>query len=355
MNAIAHPSAFIDPALTRIIRKTAPEAEQLRRLHPEQLSVIYAERWFNLFVPAAYYGLELSLLEGLKIEEGLAWADGSTGWTVTLCSGANWFIGFLAAKMTDALFVEEKVCLAGSGSPSGTARITETGYEITGRWDYATGAPFATAFTANCVLEKEGIVLGNADGNPLVKAFLFLKDEVVLHESWEVIGMIATASYSFEVKKLNLDSNRSFNIDSTHAVLSQPIYQYPFLQFAEATLAVNSSGMASRFLELCQTVFSEKAKNKLDDACYQLQQARQLYYTAVESSWDALVTFKSIAPEGLEQISKTSRSLAATARRLTDELFPYCGMIAANPNTEINRVWRNLHTASQHTLLTFPV
>src|SRR5258706_13593575 len=141
MKEALHPSSFIDPALSTIIREASAEAEQLGMLHPKQLSVIYAQKWFNLFVPTAYNGLGLLLPEGLKIEEGLAWADGSTGWTVTLCSGANWFIGFLHPEMVKNIFNNHKPCLAGSGYPSGIAKIISQGYEITGCWKYATGAP----------------------------------------------------------------------------------------------------------------------------------------------------------------------------------------------------------------------
>src|SRR5213592_1773074 len=109
MTESSHPSTFIDPALSTIIRESSAQAEQLRRLHSKQLSIIYAQRWFNLFVPSAHNGLELSLPDGLKIEEGLAWADGSTGWTVTLCSGANWFIGFLHPEIVKNIFNGDKI------------------------------------------------------------------------------------------------------------------------------------------------------------------------------------------------------------------------------------------------------
>ena len=74
------------------LRHWSVASEQLRKLHPEQLSLIYKQNWFNMYVPKEFGGLALSLPAGLRLEESLAWADGSLGWTVTLCSGANWFI-----------------------------------------------------------------------------------------------------------------------------------------------------------------------------------------------------------------------------------------------------------------------
>ena len=53
----------------------------------------------------------------------------------------------------------------------------------------------------------------------------------------------------------------------------------------------------------------------------------------------------------LDEISNKSRTLAKLARQVVDDLYPYCGLVAASADTEINRVWRNLHTASQHRLL----
>jgi indole-3-acetate monooxygenase len=359
MNPIKHPSSFILSSLADVIRTASIEAEKLKGLHPAQLDIIYDQQWFKLFVPAAYGGLELSLPEALCIEEGLAWADGSTGWTVTLCSGANWFIGFLHPEIAKKLFSDRKVCLAGSGKPSGIAKITGNGYEVSGYWNYATGASHATAFTANCLIEENGVIFKNEDGSPQIQSFLFLKEEVIVYEDWNLMGMIPTSSYSFEVKKLQVEKDRCFEINNKNSWLSHPVYRYPFLQFAEATLAVNSSGMAMSFLDLCEKLFAEKKDHKnypsVEKAKAQLQEARQLFYDAVQHSWDESLLYPGTSDELFDRVSKTSRSLAAVARQVVDELFPYCGLAAANPSTEINRVWRNLHTASQHSLLNFPV
>src|SRR5260221_11477011 len=162
------PSQFITAETVNILRIYAAEAELSGQLHPAQLDIIYQHNWFNLFVPEKYGGLQLSLMEALKIEEAIAWADGSVGWTVTLCSGANYFIGFLDGTVAKELFSDSKVCFAGSGHPSGIAKEQNNGFEISGRWKYATGAPHATIFTAVC--------------KDISGAFWFYRDEVTVHE-----------------------------------------------------------------------------------------------------------------------------------------------------------------------------
>ena len=365
MNPIPHPSSFIDPQSANILRQYTAEAEEMRSLHPEQLAVIYQNRWFNLYVPVEYGGLNLSLPEGLPIQEALAWADGSVGWTVTLGSGANCFIGFLQQDTAAALFSSEKVCLAGSGRPSGIARmINDDEFEISGSWPYATGAAHATAFTANCHIEKEGSLLPQEYGTPIVATFIFLRSEVQVHEDWKGIGMIATSSNSFEVNEVRVNKNRRFEIDESKTMLPGKIYQYPFLPFAESTLAVNMSGMAIHFMDLFEENLKERKLSDLftedhrrsiflqgEAARHRQQEARDHFYQTLQTSWDEWDDNKHFATPALENVSHASRHLSVTSREIVDELFPLFGLMAADPASAINRVWRDLHTACLHPLL----
>lgn len=355
MSKIKHPAQQLNPAMAGQLRDTAAEAEKLKHLHPDQLKIIYEQNWFKIFVPKESGGLQLSLPEALKLEETLAWIDGSLGWTVTLCAGAGWFIGFMDPAMAAEIFSNKKVCLAGSGNASGIATVTDRGYIVNGQWDFATGSNAATIFTANCQIEKNAVLLKTEDGSPLIQSFFFKRNEVRIYNNWQRIGMIATASQRFTVKDLHINNNRSFIIMPEAAVLNNPVYQYPFLQLAETTLAVNSSGMALRFAELAKP-FIEKfgnaaLLNSFISAENELEEARQLFYSAVNESWQQCVSNNIVEKSLLNKVTETSKNLASAARKLVDQWYPYCGMFAADPATEINRVWRNLHTASQHRLL----
>ncbi|HMO60451.1 MAG TPA: acyl-CoA dehydrogenase [Ferruginibacter sp.] len=354
-----HPSATIPDAIVTAIRSRAAEAEKLQQLHPDQLDIIYRQKWLSIFVPQQYNGLQLTLPDALQLEEALAWCDGALGWTVTLCAGAGWFAGFLAPEIASSVFEDSKACLAGSGRAGGIAKIIEGGYEITGNWDYASGAFCATAFTANCTIEQNGALLKNADGSMQVKAFIFLRDEVTVQPTWKTMGMIATGSNSFSVEKLIVPASRAFSIDTTGIILQHPVYYFPFLQLAETTLAVNSSGMAIRFLDLCRPLLlrhkNNAVINMLNTAAAQLQKIRDLFYKLVLQCWQECCMHFSVSGTLLQELSVIAHKLAITARSLVDTLYPYCGMEAANPATEINRVWRNLHTASQHSLFNVAV
>jgi indole-3-acetate monooxygenase len=357
MNRISHPKHLADETLLTTIWQYAHQAEKLRDLHPSQTQQIYQQNLFKAFVPASLGGLGLTLPEMIRIEEALAWADGSAAWVVTLCSGAGWFSGFLAPSMRQHL-ANERLCIAGSGASTGTAEETEEGYVITGEWKYASGAWHATLFTANCQIIRNGTQLKNEEGEAVVKSFVLLGEEVDILNTWNTAGMIATGSHSFAVRRLIVPKDRCFEINPKNATLKEPLYQYPFLPLAESTLAVNISGMAQRLIDLVEEVISSRSRKSeltsamtdiLKDATDTLQRLRSSFYSAVDDSWESVIN-ESGTDELMSEVSRTSAELVVASSDIVNKIYPLAGLRAADVSTEINRVWRNFHTAIQHSL-----
>lgn len=348
------------------IIELAAVSENLGTLDPEILEIAYQKEWFKLYVPKIYGGPGKTLPEILKLEEELASLDGSLGWTVTLCSGAGWFAGFLDPELANEVFANRKVCFAGSGAIGGTAVLIGNKYLIKGHWKYASGALHATIFTANCKLEDENSqpILSD-DGKQVIKSFILFKDEVRILPGWSYFGLVATGSHAFEVVDLMVPLNRTFEINNDIKV-DVPGFNYPFLQLAETTLAVNSAGMAKHFIELTATIFYERTgmkryqehqvlyfEEELKRCKEELNEVRMCFYKTFDLSWNSLMEEGFIPEEMLKNVSLASRKLAHQSRIIVDTLFPYCGLEAAKKESEINRVWRDIHTASQHSLLTF--
>ena len=347
------------------ILKLAPQSEELGELHPDILEIAYEQEWFKLYVPVAYGGPGKKLPEILRIEEDLAYVDGSTAWTVTLCSGAGWFAGFLDEELAKEVFADREVCFAGSGAVGGTAQKTANGYRINGHWKYASGALHATIFTANCILQNEnGNDILDEQGNQVIKSFILKRDEVQIQSGWSYFGLVATGSHAFDVYDVEVPTNRSFKINEPK--VADEGFDYPFLQLAETTLAVNSLGMARRFLDLVNHSFFNRSgfkryspeqviffQEELMKCKHTLTTICEHFYEVFDNSWNQLIHQKIINEDLLKDVSRLSRELAHQSRRVVDTLYPYAGLEAAKRETEINRVWRDLHTASQHALLTF--
>lgn len=338
-----------------LLSREAAAAESLGCLTGRQLDLIFKNGLFKIFVPKYLGGLEMELPEALRLEEELARLDGSLGWTITLCSGASWFVGFLDPSVVPEVFADAAVCFGGSGMASGVATRQGDGYVVNGDWKYATGAPHNTIFTANClVADQAGPVLDLA-GNPLVRSFYFRRDEVELLEDWETMGLKATASHSFRVRDCRVRSERSFVIDPDRIHMEDlPVYRFPFVQFAELTLAANYLGMFKKFLDLAADSVWDPAP---DSVLYQFREAKTIlntqaekFYGLADTSWYQLSHTGEIPPSMLGEISLVSKKMVQDGYGMISALYPRTGMQGAIYSQPINRVWRDLFTASQHVI-----
>ncbi|TBO40266.1 acyl-CoA dehydrogenase family protein [Pedobacter kyonggii] len=350
------------------VKAYAAISEEMGKLHPEILELAYRKNWFKLFVPEIYGGPNKKLPEILRLEEELAEADGSLGWTITLCAGAGWFAGFLNPELAAEIFADREVCFAGSGAVGGVAIKTQRGYLLNGKWSYASGALHATIFTANCTLKNEnGDDILDENGEPEIKSFILKKEEVNILPGWSYFGLIATGSHAFEVCDLNVDENRTFKINQ-HIEVADSGFDYPFLQLAETTLTVNSLGMTNHFIKLVEQSFYSRSglgryseaqilffNGELNRCREEVLNLRAKFYDAFEESWNQLMGDGEINEDTLMEVSSISRKLAHACWKSAATLFPYCGLDAAKKESEINRVWRDIHTASQHALLTFEI
>lgn len=349
------------------LRKHAARAEEAGTLQCEQLKIVYANNWFKMFVPEHFGGMAIPLPDALMLEEDLARIDGSLGWTVTLCAGANMFAGYIDTSFAQQVFHGKKVCLGGSGAVTGIAEALDGGgYLINGFWKYATGAPHLTHFTANCRLYKNGELLTDNAGLPLIRSFVFDKEEVTMYEDWKTMGLKATASNSFGVENVKVEEERLFLIDENNTLIDEPVYHYPFLQFAETTIAVNMLGMAEHFIDEMRTVFDARKKTPaitaekyellskhIEDSDKTLHKKKEQFYTTVEGSWQKLLKEGRVDVKTTSDISLLCKQLSKTAIGVVSSLYPQCGIEATNVGTTLNRIFRDVYTGSQHSLLQF--
>ncbi|MBC7553305.1 MAG: acyl-CoA dehydrogenase [Taibaiella sp.] len=363
MSNTTNPLTLLKAEWVQTIRTEAAQAEKHGKPTKKVLSLVNDQDWLKIMAPSAYGGKQMSLPDVLQLEEALACADGSLGWFVTLCSGAGWFGGRMNADFAKKIFGTEKVCLAGSGAVTGTANLKNGNYTVNGKWPYATGATEATAFTANCMLTENGKPVNDDKGKQKVISIVLLKSEVLANADWNSFGMTGAGTGSFEVKDLSVSEERVFDM-AAEATVTSALYYYPFHQMAEATLAINLSGMAFHFMDLCQQMINDKNNaekiphvdlNSLQDTfntlMHKFQTARQKLYYAVDMSWQVCAANKDISQSVLYKVSAAASVCTYAIRNCVNTLYPYCGMQSANKDSEINRVWRDIHTAGQHSML----
>jgi alkylation response protein AidB-like acyl-CoA dehydrogenase len=353
--------------LARIARHAAT-ADTAGWLRPAQRAVMHRRGWLRLLAPRAAGGSELPLPAMVRLEEAVARADGSMGWVLTLCAGAGWFAGFLPPAVATELVGTRRLCVAGSGAPTGYADRDGEGFRIGGRWDYASGAPMGTHFTLNAVLREQGRVIYDEAGAPRIRAFIVPARQVVLEPSWSTIGLRASASHGYRVDAQWVPREYGFEISAAAATAAGPLYRFPFYSLAYVTLAANLAGMAAHFLALAGPCIGARrapggqvslsslpaVRYRIDKAFEELSEARSHFYAALDQAWEQVAADVALGETEMDAIKAASLDLVEVARRAVDGLYPYCGLQAAREDGEMNRVWRDFHTATQHALLLPP-
>ncbi|MFB9288912.1 acyl-CoA dehydrogenase [Pseudoduganella plicata] len=331
-------------------------------LAPAQQALIHREGWLRMLAPRACGGAELPLPDVVRLEQAIAARDGSMGWVVTLCAGALWFAGFLAPERARAIMATPDVCVAGSGAPTGYADKEGDGFRITGRWDYASGAPMATHFTLNAVLRERGQVLLDEAGRPRIRAFIVPARHVTVEPTWRSIGLRASASHSYRIDDAWVPADHGFAIAPEAATAPGPLYRFPFMPLAFVTLGANLLGMAQHFLALARPLLTARrhpatglavvelpaVAARLANATAAMDTAQCEFYAALDAAWAAAVAGAEVDSVALQRVAL---AMVETCRQAVDTIYPYCGLQAAHGDSDINRVWRDFHTATQHAML----
>lgn len=344
-----------------LIRHNVLLSESKGRLTDDQLNWLYREKYFKIWVPTGLGGLELDFLDGLELLESIAYEDGSLAWTVTLCSGANLFVGFVDPSIQH-IFSSIDICFGGSGRCSGIANATETDYTISGKWTYATGAPHLTHFTLVAEIWENGAPLYNSNQEVIKKAFFVDKADVHIIEDWNTFGLVSTASHSFSLKDVKVSKQRAFELLPETATRPEAIYHVPFDLFAEATLLVNYVGMFRRMVDLTIHSFKYKQEKDLSGFDQDKNQRGIAYVLKIKEAFDDMLNeyrryienmwhTKLYNTKEMELSSLLAQRIVSYIKQETSILYSYCGIYASRKDTEINTVFRNIFTASQHNLL----
>jgi len=314
----------------------------------ETLKLIAEEQLWKIWVPKTHGGLGLALTEGLQTLQQLATIDGSLGWTVTLCSGANYFIGNLLPTTASTIFkASTNPILGGSGGLFGTAEKEADYYRLNGTWKYATGAPYLTHFTLNAKIIENGKETFNEDGSPVFKSFLIPREAVRIIDDWHTMGLQATATQSFAVTDYLVHQDFSFIYNEFY--LPQDIFKINFRVFADLTLWVNYIGMAQYYLAEASELLEQKTLEQPHKITTEAANQLFNYAQQIETITANNAVFTKV------QIEELHATAAASVKRLSQlliELHPRLGIKAASCEHPLNLIFRDYFTATQHHIFT---
>ncbi|MDQ1858992.1 hypothetical protein [Chryseobacterium sp. WLY505] len=314
------------------------------RISDEVMQYIHEEGLLKIWVPQKYGGLGYRFEEGLKALFGWAQTDGSFGWMLTLCAGANYFSRNVKPEIAELLFTHSETCFGGSGMVGGTAeKIDNSYYLINGSWNFATGAPHLTHFTLNAKMTENGKPILDGNGNEIVRSFIIPKEQAQVIPNWKSMGMKASGTYSFTVENAIVSEEYGFVYDIffTNDILDS----IPFRVFADLTLLVNYLGMASHFIEEAVLIrpeihfksFAESVEKHLEKV---LQIAGEVENILGDHKDISEGYQNEIHQYGVELVQKLSHQILTVYTQL--------GIRATDTNSAVYQVFCDYFTAAMH-------
>ena len=192
-------------------------------------------------------------------------------------------------------------------------------------------------------------------GAPRVRAFVVDAAPVRRHADWRSVGMRSSGTHSFSLAGAWVPEGQAFDIRPEAATDPGTLYRFPFTELAWVTLAANLSGMALAFLHAAE----QRARAAGRDGVLALVRTtrdglwpvRARALDTLDSAWAQLDAGEALDPVCAADLRARSAQLVHTARRAVDEVYPACGLLAAHEDSRLNRIWRDLHTATQHAML----
>lgn len=346
-----------------LVRDEAQGNELHGRVSDRLLAALHEKRLFRLWIPRSVGGEELALVPSMRIYETVAQGDGAAGWAVMIGAGAGLFGGFMEHDAAREIFAAPDALIAGSGSPQGTARETQGGYRVSGRWSYASGARNATWFTASCVVQDaDGSPRHNEAGEPKIIAVAVPADEVVIFDTWAVAGLRGTGSEDFEIPDRFVPSARTFSVLTGAPREDGPLYRVPFFSIAELSFAAVSLGIARHALDEFRSIAQTKrpggtgrvlredpdVQSRFAAAEAAVRASRALAYDVAERIWEEVLRGNTPSERLRADVRLAALDTAHRCARAVDRLYERAGMTPLFTASAFGRAWRDVHAVTQN-------
>ena len=354
-------------ALAATVRGARAEAEAGRRTPAWLAEQVAAAGLYQLYLPRALGGPELSPLDAFQAIETISRADGTVGWCAMIASIMSWHLCRLPTEVGRELAgTPADYRGSGSGRPggptAGRAWAVEGGWRVSGQWNFASGVDNARWLFCTCVEMEGDTPRLNAAGKPVLRVVWVPSEQGTILDSWHVMGMRGTGSKDFTVQDAFVPARRSV---AQEQGTQQPgaLYHGRAYIVLQWTLTVaNSLGIARGAMDDLQAIAQTEAstlntqllrdrpavQRALGEAEAALQAARAYVLSAVGALWAEVHAGTPLADASVAQARLAIVHGMHEAARVVDKLFHAAGTNAIYTSQPLERAFRDIHVAVQH-------
>jgi alkylation response protein AidB-like acyl-CoA dehydrogenase len=363
-------------SLTPKIRAACDGLDSQRALPHDVVAMLREVGAFRALAPRVYGGGELDPVTFVRLTEEAAYADGSVGWCLMIGGGLAGFGGLLPSEGAAEVLAAPDSIIAGTFRPAGTARRVRGGYQVSGRWPFASGSSHAGWFLAGCIVtngdqpENEGgrptgrFREPATAGTPVIREVLVPASEVEVIDTWDSTGLRGTASHDFSIKDVFVPERRSFWF-AERPVCDGPLYRMPAIGTFAAYIAAVPLGVArhalDEFLGLAAAKKPTWSSAVLADnsvihdvvgrADVTLAAGRSFLLSTLEDVWGKVEAGASPTATEHGALWLASTHAANNALAVVESLYTAAGATSVYAACPLDRCLRDVRTAVQHVVL----
>ncbi len=359
---ITHDTMTVDTVLPAV-RQMAPsifdragEIEAGRRVPVDLLDRLRAAGCFRLVRPASHGGLEATIPDAMRALESLARADASVAWTVMIGAGSWIDLAHLPRDTFDALYATNPDAItAGVFNPTGSIAPVDGGYQMTGRWSFASGCEHADVLFANGI---EGIV----DGVPQIRGAVFAPADVAIEDTWSVSGLCGTGSHHFHVADIVVPAERTYAPMNGEPCVDALIVHLPPPAVFCLVMASVALGIAQGALDDITVLASDKMpllspvalsgnplfQFELATADTDVRAARSLLYEEAARLWAAAAAGDPLTMEHRAQVRASAVWTVERATSVVTAAYRAGGGTSLYSDCPLQRRLRDIHALAQH-------
>lgn len=349
----ATPLRIEEPMLEEIAAR-AEASELSGELGPETVSALWEAGIFASLVPAALGGGEVTPVEFRAAVERISAADGAAGWCAAIGATAGLASAYLPEPEALSMFGagDRPPVAAGIFAPRG--RLSGAGgqvYELNGRWPLGSGVSHSEVVGLGCVDPERGAVYA-----------LVPRDEVGIIETWEPLGLRATASHDVAAAGLTVPAARVIDLIGGAPVAAGPLYAFPLFGLLAVAVSAVCTGIASGALADLLALSGERrpagsARSVAERATAQeaiaasvaaLRGATSGVDVAIERAWCAAERGEPLGLDERAGLRLAATHAAQTSVGVVDAAHRLGGAGALYRGSTLERRLRDVHTAAQH-------
>ncbi len=359
-------------ALLPVLRKRATSTERLRRLPDDTHRDFIEAGFYRIMQPRAFGGLELPFGSQTALGTELARACGSSSWVATLFACHAWILGMFDPQAQAEVWDEQPGALVASSFLCQKSQITRVtgGIRLTGQWRYSSGVDHAHWLIVLAAFDDPLL-----DGRRAFHYLLMPMRDVRVEDTWYSTGMAGTGSNDVFMDDVFIPEHRMLEAVGLRggptpgsAVNPGYLYSQPLFGTFSFNLVGNVIGLARGAAEV--VIEALTARTSITGATISAQQSIQLRVADALSGINAAqaLVFRNrdeIIADGLAgriadlPTRARYRGDNGFATRLcvdaVDQLVPALGARGLEAGHPLQRIWRDIHTVSQHIALTWDV